>query len=102
MLQDADKQTEENPASKTLTGAFACPPDFEPEFFLIVALDKEGRHFTNTPAQPPLALRLATIGIDFAAKQSITSMLQRDGAKSNIVVAPAGSVPTFPGPAGRG
>lgn len=81
---------------------FLCPPGFEPAAFLITALDKEGRSFTNAPTdQPELSLRLATVAMDFASQHAIVH-IQAEKMKSPIVHAPAGSVPTWPGPEGRG
>lgn len=103
MLQDADKQSDEQkPASKTIQVGFVCPEGFEPAAFFVVAMDKEGRDFINTTNQPNVALHLATIGLQFASKQAITHMQREQQEKSRIVVAPAGSIPTFQGPAGRG
>ena len=103
MLQDTDKQTDEaKPASKTIQVGFVCPEGFEPAAFFVVAMDKEGRDFINTTNQPNVALHLATIGLQFASKQAITHMQREQQERSRIVVAPAGSVPSFPGPAGRG
>lgn len=99
MLEDADQQAKE---FQQITVTYLCPPGFEPAAFLITALDKEGRSFTNAPTdQPAVALRLATVAMDFASQHAISAMQSRR-ERSAIIRAPAGSIPTFPGPEGRG
>ena len=104
MIQDADTLDARpaDPPFEQITMTFLCPPGFEPAAFLITALDKEGRSFTNAPTdQPALSLRLATVALDFASQHAIVH-IQAEKMKSPIVHAPAGSVPTWPGPEGRG
>lgn len=105
MLQDSDKKPkidEAAPSSKTVQVGFVCPEAFEPAAFFVVAIDREGREFINTTPQPAVALHLATLGLQFASKQAINHIQREMAEKSRIIVAPAGSVPTFTGPAGRG
>ncbi len=88
-----------NPEFEQITMTFLCPPGFDPKAFLITALDKEGRSFTNAPTdQPAVALRLATLALDFASQHAIVKMQ----AQSTIIKPPPGAIPTFPGPEGRG
>lgn len=87
------------PEFEQITMTFLCPPGFEPAAFLITALDKEGRSFTNAPTdQPAVSLRLATLALDFASQHAIVKMQ----AQSTIIKPPPGPIPTFPGPEGRG
>ncbi len=92
-----------NPEFEQITMTFLCPPGFAPAAFLITAMNKEGQSFTNAPTeQPALALRLATLSMDFASQHAIVH-IQAEKMKAPLIQrVPAGSVPTFPGPEGRG
>lgn len=106
MIHDADKLDARpaDPPFEQITMTFLCPPGFEPAAFLITALDKEGRSFTNAPTdQPALALRLATVALDFASQHAIVHIQAEKMKASPIVQVPAGAMPpTWRGPEGRG
>lgn len=106
MIHDADKpeMRPTDPPFEQITLTFLCPPGFEPAAFLITALDKEGKSFTNAPTdQPALALRLATVALDFASQHAIVHIQAEKMKASPIVRVPAGAMPpTWRGPEGRG
>jgi hypothetical protein len=81
---------------------FLHPPGFEVAAFLIVAIDKNGQPYTNAPPHTAVALRLATLAMDFASQKAIVHMQKSDTEQSRIVTAPAGAVPPWIGRAGRG
>ena len=86
------------PEFEQVTMTFLCPPGFEPAAFLITAVNKEGQSFTNVPTdQPTLALRLATVAMDFASQHAILKIQAQ-----STLVKPVSLVTTFPGPEGRG
>ena len=72
---------------------FLHPPGFEVAAFLIVAIDKNGQPYTNAPPHTAVALRLATLAMDFASQKAIVHMQKSDTEQSRIVAAPAGAVP---------
>lgn len=98
MIQDADKiKTDEaghpEQAMQQIPIAFVCPPGFKPGAFMIVAMDREGKHYTNAPLHlPNLTLRLATIGLDFASQRAIVHMQQGMEKPSPIIQPPSGLV----------
>jgi len=103
-MHDTDKAPPDAPTPAqfvTSPLAFLHPPGFEVAGFLIVAIDKQGHPFTNCPPDPSLALHLAQIGTQYAIRQGIAA-LQSKHPKSPILVAPAGAIPPWNGPAGRG
>ena len=88
-----------NPEFKQVTITLLCPPGFEPAAYLITALNKEGKSFTNAPIeQPALCLILAKSAMDFAAQHAVANLQ----AQNTIVKPSPGPIPTFPGPEGRG
>jgi len=91
-------------AYKQVTLTFVCPPSFDPAAFIITAMNKEGQHFTNAPTnQPHLALRLATLALDFASYRAVLHIQQELLKKSPIVQVPPGTtLPEWKGPEGRG
>lgn len=108
MIQDADKiKTDEagtpEMAMQEIPIAFVCPPGFEPGAFMIVAMDREGKHYTNAPLHlPHVMLRLATIGLDFASQRAILHIQENVKPKSAIVAPPPGLVVTpWRGPEGK-
>lgn len=105
MVHDTDKpkiDEAEVPKMKTIQVGFNCPPGFEPACFIITAMDKNGNPFTNAPAQPNLALHLARLAIDFATERAVRFMQGEMKRPPSIITAPAGSIPPWEGPAGRG
>ena len=81
---------------------FLHPPGFEVAAFLIVAIDRNGQPYTNAPPHTAVALRLATLAMDFASQKAIVHMQKSDQEQSRIVTAPAGTVPPWIGRTGRG
>lgn len=108
MIQDTDKiKTDEagppETAMQQIPLVFVCPPGFELGAYMIVAMDREGKHYTNAPLHAPnLMLRLATIGLDFASQRAILHMQENVKPKSSIVAPPPGLVvPPRRGPEGK-
>jgi len=101
-VQIPDEAGQPEPTLNTIQMGFLCPHGFEPAAFMIVAIDRQGKHFTNAPPQEALALRLGTIAIDYVSQRAVLKMQAEALKKSPIITAPAGSIPPFPGPAGRG
>lgn len=98
-----DDNGQPKPEFEQVTMTFLCPPGFEPAAFLITAMNKEGKSFTNAPTdQPALALRLATLAVDFASQHAIVHIQAEKKQTALIQRVPAGTVPTSSGPEGRG
>lgn len=108
MIQDTDKtKTDEagtpETAMQQIPLAFVCPPGFEPGAYMIIAMDRDGKHYTNAPLHlPHVTLRLATIGLDFASQRAIMH-IQEDAKPKSAIVAPAPGlvVPPWRGPEGK-
>lgn len=71
---------------------FVCPPGFEPAVFIITAMDKNGQHYSNGPLpQPHLALRLATLALDFASQHAVLHIQKQLMKESPIITVPPGT-----------
>lgn len=68
---------------------FTCPHTFEVSGYLIVAIDKHGQPFTNTPPDLSLALHLAQIAVQYTTRQAIMA-LQAKEPRSSIMAPPPG------------
>lgn len=101
-MSHGDEQTPAEPKLQQTQMGFLHPPGFEVAAFLIVAIDKNGQPYTNAPPHTAVALRLATLAMDFASQKAIVHMQKSDTEQSRIVTAPAGAVPPWIGRAGRG
>ena len=101
MIKDADKI--QTPTLRSIPMAFLCPPGFEPAAFLITAINQSGQSYTNAPIeQPHLTLHLATLALNFASQLAVKCMQTARQKESPILQMPAGSIPPWDGPAGRG
>ena len=101
-MSQGDEQTPAEPKLQQTQMGFLHPPGFEVAAFLIVAIDKNGQPYTNAPPHTAVALRLATLAMDFASQKAIVHMQKTDQDRSRIVTAPAGTVPPWIGREGRG
>jgi len=94
-MPDADKSPA--PELETVQLPVNLPVGFKPMAYLVVAIDDKGQPFTNAPPHSAVALRLANHAMNYAVQCSIVAARKQEGEKPKIVVAPAGSVPPFPG-----
>ena len=82
--------------------SFLHPPGFEVVAFLIVGINRDGQSYTNAPPHTAVALRLATVAMDYASQHAIVQMQKSDDTRSRLVTVPAGAVPPWIGKEGRG
>jgi len=92
---DNNGQAQPEPAMEQVSMTFNCPVGFKPAMFAIVAMDAEGKTFTNAPMeQPNIMLHLASSLMTFCSQQAVRWIQQKQAMDRAIVVA-RGQLPPF-------
>lgn len=99
-MHDTDKPTEPVTMAQTPV-LFSHPQGFQIGTVLAIAIDPKGPCFINIPPDPSMALHLLNELTQYIVKNSIR-VIEGSKKQSSLIVAPAGSLPPWDGPAGRG